>query len=186
MLFHPVSRCLLLFIGPNGTKAIDSLFIITPRYCIRKRQRKNVNNSNYAHTKVSLECGILIVNTIPQKVIIFVPWISVDIARVFPWKTKISPTDDLAFFDAPGRLAGIIDAVHVSVAFTWELDRAKRLADAWDKIAPVNIGGTATGEAGGDFTPGIYLQPGWLQRSRGQLAGMFGYHQRHERRDLPV
>lgn len=89
------------------------------------------------------------------------------IARVFPRKTKASPTDDLAFFAPPGQKEHDIDEVHVSVAFSWDMEKAKLLADAWSKVAPVRIGGPATGEAGGDFVPGRYLAPGYTITSRG-------------------
>ncbi|GEM_PF-115669 len=89
------------------------------------------------------------------------------IARVFPRKTKASPDDDLAFFAEPGRISRKIDEVHVSTTFTWDLERAKRLADAWAKVAPVRLGGPATGESGGDFIPGRYLKPGYIITSRG-------------------
>jgi len=59
------------------------------------------------------------------------------------------------------------DAIHVSVAFTWDLPRAERLAAEWGRVAPVTIGGPATGAAGGEFTPGRYLKPGYVVTSRG-------------------
>lgn len=89
------------------------------------------------------------------------------IARVFPRRTNASPTDAMAFFDLPGLFPVEADAVHISVCFTWDLERAERLAKAWERIAPVTIGGPATGEAGGDFHPGQYLRPGYVITSRG-------------------
>lgn len=58
------------------------------------------------------------------------------IARVFPRKTAASPTDALAFFREPTieDIADCIKAgvteVHISVAFTWDLERAEELYDA--------------------------------------------------------
>ena len=90
------------------------------------------------------------------------------IARVFPRKTRATPVDELAFYDEPGMFLPDIDAVHVSVAFSWDLRRAEVLAKSWERIGvPVQIGGPATGEAGRLFTPGLYLRPGYVITSRG-------------------
>jgi hypothetical protein len=90
------------------------------------------------------------------------------IARVFPRKTKASPDDGLAFFGGPPTDMPEIDEVHVSVTFTYDLPEAERLAGLW-RIAgvPVKIGGPATGERGGAFTPGLYLKRGNVITSRG-------------------
>ena len=55
----------------------------------------------------------------------------------------------------------------MSVSFTWDLPEAERLARAWSRVAPVKIGGPATGMRGEDFTPGMYLKPGYVITSRG-------------------
>jgi len=89
------------------------------------------------------------------------------IARVFPRRTRATPTDELAFTSAPGLFPPEVDEVHVSVSFTYDLQRAQSLAREWEQIAPVRIGGPATGERGGDFTPGRYLKPGYVITSRG-------------------
>ncbi len=60
-----------------------------------------------------------------------------------------------------------IDAVHISVAFTWDLERARMIATAWRGIAPVTIGGPALDDPGGSFTPGLYLKVGYVMTSRG-------------------
>lgn len=59
------------------------------------------------------------------------------------------------------------DAVHISVTWTWDLPEVERLAELWKHIAPVTIGGPATGAAGGDFEPGMYLREGYTITSRG-------------------
>jgi len=59
------------------------------------------------------------------------------------------------------------DLIHISVVFTWDMDRAERLARAWEQVAPVKTGGPATGMAGSDFIPGRYLKPGYVLTSRG-------------------
>jgi hypothetical protein len=92
------------------------------------------------------------------------------IARVFPRRTNATPTDDYAFVGDPPLPLFIpedIDEVHVSVTFTWDLPEAERLARAWSRVAPVRIGGPATGMRGEDFTPGMYLKPGYVVTSRG-------------------
>ncbi len=89
------------------------------------------------------------------------------IARVFPRKTKATPTDDLAFCDVPGLFPPDVDQVDISVAFSWDLQRAVRLANAWEKVAPTRIGGPAIMEPSGDFHPGMYLKPGYVITSRG-------------------
>jgi len=59
------------------------------------------------------------------------------------------------------------DEVHISVVFTYDMERAEQLAKWWKWVAPVKIGGPATGEPSGDFTPGLYLKTGYTITSRG-------------------
>lgn len=89
------------------------------------------------------------------------------IIRVFPRRTKATPVDDLVRIGTPPSLFDEADEVHVSVTFTWDLPLAEKLARAWGPVAPVKIGGPATGEAGGEFTPGRYLKTGYVLTSRG-------------------
>lgn len=89
------------------------------------------------------------------------------IARVFPRKTKASPDDSLAFFDLPGLFPPNVDEIHISVAFTWDIPRAERLAYQWGRVAPVKIGGPAFGLPSNEFVPGRYLKPGYTITSRG-------------------
>ena len=96
------------------------------------------------------------------------------IARVFPRKTAASPTDELAFFGEP-----TIDAistcirknvreVHISVTFTYDLQRADDLYEMWQVLGvPVEVGGPAFDDRMGDFTPGMYLRDGLIFTSRG-------------------
>jgi len=102
----------------------------------------------------------------------------VAIARVFPRITKATPNDELCFFDAPGMFLPPIDEVHISVAFTYDLDKAHQLAEQWRHIAPVKIGGPALDEPGGEFIPGRYIKKGYVITSRGcpnkcQVNGVF-------------
>ena len=95
------------------------------------------------------------------------------IARVFPRRTAMSPTDALAFFGPPTieNIADCIKAgvteVHISVTFTWDLEKAEDLYYAWQILGvPVEVGGPAFGDRMGDFTPGLYLREGMIFTSR--------------------
>jgi hypothetical protein len=89
------------------------------------------------------------------------------IIRVFPVKTHATPTDDLVAINRRPGFFDQCDEVHISVAFTWELKRAEQLQKLWSPVAPVKVGGPATGERGGDFQPGQYLKQGCVITSRG-------------------
>ncbi len=91
------------------------------------------------------------------------------IIRVFPRRTKATPTDEYAFVGNPPLWWPEASEVHVSVTFTWDMPEAERLADAWTMTTglPVKIGGPATGMRGEDFIPGRYLKPGYTITSRG-------------------
>jgi hypothetical protein len=88
------------------------------------------------------------------------------IIRVFPRKTKATPTDALAYFGPPDRSAEA-DEVHVSVTFTYDKAWAEHLAEQWKHIAPVKIGGVAYGDRGEEFVPGRYIKRGYVFTSRG-------------------
>lgn len=88
------------------------------------------------------------------------------LARVFPRRTRATPTDALAYVGIPDMFAEA-DAVHVSVAFTWDLPEAERLAREWRHVAPVTIGGPGAGMRGEGFEPGRYLRDGYVITSRG-------------------
>jgi hypothetical protein len=90
------------------------------------------------------------------------------IARVFPRKTKATPTDELCFFDTPPMFMPEVDEVHISVAFTYDMKRAEWLARQWEVTGlPVKIGGPALNEKGGEFIPGRYIKQGYVITSRG-------------------
>ena len=90
------------------------------------------------------------------------------IARVFPRRTKATPIDEYAFIGEPGLfIPDDITEIHVSVAFTWDIPLAERLARIWRRYAPVKIGGPAYGDQGGEFVPGMYLKKGNVITSRG-------------------
>lgn len=90
------------------------------------------------------------------------------IARVFPRRTSATPDDALAFTGPPPKVTPDVDEIHISVTFTYDMDKAEQLAEAWVKTGlPVKLGGPALGEPGGDFTPGLYLRRGYVLTSRG-------------------
>ena len=86
--------------------------------------------------------------------------------RVFPRRTRATPDDALAVCRAPD-LFDEADAIHVSVAFSWDVPAAERLAEQWRHVAPVRIGGPAYGDDTLDFVPGRYLKSGYTITSRG-------------------
>ncbi len=100
-----------------------------------------------------------------------------NIARVFPSRTKATPVDPLAYSCSgkdkqhkcalPGAFPPEVDEVHISVSFTWDIEHAYWLAEQWQKVAPVKIGGPAFNKASGEFLPGRYLRPGYTITSRG-------------------
>lgn len=112
------------------------------------------------------------------------------IARVFPRATRATPTDALAFVGDLPLIRPEIDRVHVSVAFTWDLPEAERLAESWGRFYPTEIGGPATGARGEDFEPGMYLRPGYVITSRGcpNKCWFCSVWRRegHEVRELPI
>lgn len=90
------------------------------------------------------------------------------ILRVFPRRTKATPTDHMAFVGEPGLFLPPADEVHVSCTFTWDRKEARRLQRAWaNHYACVRIGGPAFDDPGGEFVPGRYLAPGYTITSRG-------------------
>jgi hypothetical protein len=90
------------------------------------------------------------------------------IIRVFPRKTNLTPVDELAFIGDPPMVRPDADEVHISVTFTWDAEKAKRLQLAWSQYYPVvKIGGPAFDDPCETFTPGLYLKQGVTFTSRG-------------------
>lgn len=92
------------------------------------------------------------------------------IARVFPRQTAATPDDELVFFGPPPLLTmPEIDEVHISVAFTYDREKAEELAKDWEWAGvPVRLGGPAYDDpAEGEFIPGKYLKQGYTITSRG-------------------
>jgi len=89
------------------------------------------------------------------------------VIRIFPRRTKATPTDDLAIVNRLPNFWDDADKIEISVTFEWDIPRAEELAKTWGMVAPVSVGGPAYGNAGGDFTPGLYLRHGYTITSRG-------------------
>ncbi|BDU72929.1 hypothetical protein METEAL_21030 [Mesoterricola silvestris] len=93
-----------------------------------------------------------------------------NLIRVFPRRTSLTPTDPMAFVGNP-PLDGLrpeADEVHVSVAFTWDIPEAQRLAREWGRFYPVvKLGGPAMGSPLESFVPGRYLRKGVTFTTRG-------------------
>ena len=90
-----------------------------------------------------------------------------EVARVFPRKTELSPIDELSFFGSPPEKLPKIDEVHISVLLTYDIEKAERLKKEWEKIALVKIGGPALKAKGEIFVPGQYVKHGGVMTSRG-------------------
>ncbi len=88
------------------------------------------------------------------------------LARVFARKTKATPVDDMAFYGPPPFFVEA-EEVHVDVTFTQDKLHGEWLAEQWQYIAPVKIGGVAYGDPGQEFISGRYIKPGYTFTSRG-------------------
>lgn len=90
------------------------------------------------------------------------------VIRIFPRRTKATPDDtDVRIKVLHPTIKDEADEVHVSVAFTWDIPTAEKIAENWRHVAPVTIGGPAYNNPGGDFVPGMYLKKGYVITSRG-------------------
>jgi len=104
------------------------------------------------------------------------------ILRVFPRRTSATPEDEYVRIGPPDML-GLppdVEAVHISVTFTWDVPKALMLFKAWREVHPkVLLGGPAfesvigsvfgsdLAKLPGDFIPGRYLKRGYVITSRG-------------------
>lgn len=92
-----------------------------------------------------------------------------NIARIFPVRTSMSPQDADVYFDAPDLFTPQYDEAHISVTFSWDIEKGYRLADQWKKHAKkIKIGGVAIdGESSKPMKAGMYLKKGITITSRG-------------------
>ena len=92
------------------------------------------------------------------------------IIRVFARKTSYTPQDELVLSPTPPLeyFRPRADEVHISVTFTWDIERGRQLAEAWAEYYPVvKIGGPAMNTTPDGFTPGMYVKHGVTFTSRG-------------------
>jgi hypothetical protein len=98
------------------------------------------------------------------------------IVRVFPRMTKATPTDANAYFPGtrkcprsplPDMYTEPVDEVHISVAFTADIPKAERIAEAWRKVGRILIGGPGMHMRSEAFVPGRYIKRGYTITSRG-------------------
>lgn len=79
----------------------------------------------------------------------------------------MSPQDPDSYFSTPELFMPEYDEVHISVTFTWDIEKAKWLKKQWEHIAPVKIGGVAIDGEGKSFNPGMYVREGITKTSIG-------------------
>jgi hypothetical protein len=89
--------------------------------------------------------------------------------RVFPYRTKWTPDDDMAFVGDPELFRPPGDyKVAISCVFTWHIDECERLRRSWGRFYKVvEVGGPAYDDPGGDFVPGRFVKIGKVHTSRG-------------------
>lgn len=79
----------------------------------------------------------------------------------------MSPQDRDVYFSTPELFMPKYDEVHISVTFTWDVEKAQWLKKQWEHIAPVKIGGVAIDGEGQGFNPGMYVREGITKTSIG-------------------
>ncbi len=90
------------------------------------------------------------------------------IIRVFPRRTSHTPKDSMAFIGGPDLLSPEADEVHVSVTFTWDIQRGEHLQAWWGHYySKVLLGGPAFDSPVGPFMPGLYIKEGVTFTTRG-------------------
>jgi len=88
--------------------------------------------------------------------------------RVFPRRTKWTPTDDLSFIGDPPLFRPSVQPVCISCTFTWDINESERLKRSWERFYPdVYVGGPAYDDLGGEFVPGRFVKEGVTITSRG-------------------
>ena len=90
------------------------------------------------------------------------------VIRVFPRKTSMTPSDVYTFVGDPPLWRPQADEVRISCTFTWDIQEAQRLREAWAQYYDVvKLGGPAINGSHGEFVPGMYLKHGVTITSRG-------------------
>lgn len=101
----------------------------------------------------------------------------------------MSPQDPDAYFSWPKLNTPKYDEVHISVAFTWDIQKAKELAIQWRRYGLVKLGGPAFDDQGGVFQSGMYLKKGVTITSRGcpnNCSFCFAHKREGKIRELPI
>ncbi|MBN1366613.1 MAG: hypothetical protein JW967_01630 [Dehalococcoidales bacterium] len=112
-----------------------------------------------------------------------------NIIRVFPRKTSLTPVDDMAFVGDPPMFRPAADEIHVSCTFTWDKAESERLARAWGQFYPVKIGGPAFETPYTMFIPGMYIRPGVIFTSYGcnnHCPWCLAWRREGHLRELPI
>jgi len=96
----------------------------------------------------------------------------IDVMRVFPRRTKATPTDSMVCIGFPSIIELITpwQEAYISVTFSWDIPAAEKIAElfqSWSEGRPVRMGGPAMGHRGEEFVPGMYLRDGYVITSRG-------------------
>jgi len=87
--------------------------------------------------------------------------------RIFPRRTKATPTDRMVRINSPPGFFDEADNIKISVLFTEDIPQAERLAELWKHVAHVEVGGPAYRDPGGEFVPGLFVKKGYVITSRG-------------------
>jgi len=92
------------------------------------------------------------------------------ILRVFVERTSMTPNDEMVRVgmpDFPGMMPDV-DEVHISVLFTWQMERAEKLKTEYRMYYKnVRIGGVPYGSPCDRFKNGMYLRKGIIITTRG-------------------
>lgn len=96
------------------------------------------------------------------------PYFKTDILRIFPRRTKWTPTDALSFVGDPPLFRPEGGRVFISCTFTWDKLECERLARSWARFySDIRIGGPAYNDPGSEFIPGRFIKKGVTITSRG-------------------
>ena len=87
--------------------------------------------------------------------------------RIFPRRTNATPDDRNVIINRMPNLYDEADQISISVAFTYDIPRAEKLAYMWQSVAPVSMGGPAFNKPEGEFIPGRFIKNGYVITSRG-------------------
>lgn len=100
------------------------------------------------------------------------------------------PVDEDAYFGLPEFFMPEYDEIHISVTFTWDINKGQNLLHEWRGKAPIlRIGGPAFNNQGDEFVSGMYLKEGVTITSRGcpnKCSFCFVPKREGKMRELPI